>query len=63
MMFNRVLFCKDIDLRGGLYAVSFQTNILLKTLSGWYTGTRTPRFVSLGTIAVELGFLPDRYAM
>jgi hypothetical protein len=61
--FNYPLFVRDVDARGGCSAVSLNSNLKLPTLLGWYTQAVTPRYASLGTIAAELGFLPDRYVL
>jgi len=62
-MFDRNRFCEDVDNAGGLWAVSLKANIKLQTLSAWYNGTRTPRFISLAGIAAILEFLPSRYVL
>ena len=60
-MFNRALFIEDVSYAGGLQAVSLKADIKLLTMSAWYNGTRTPRYISLAGIAVALGYLPERY--
>jgi len=60
-MFNRELFIEDVSYAGGLQAVSLKADINLQTLEAWHSGTRVPRFISLGGIAAALGYLPERY--
>lgn len=60
-MFNRLLFIDDVLYAGGLKAVSLKADIKLLTMSAWYNGTRTPRYISLAGIAAALGYLPERY--
>lgn len=58
---NRHIFRDDVDQLGGLEKVSKQYQLLLSTLTDYYNGTRTPHYMSRPSLALALGFAPNRY--